>query len=117
MYINSGGGIVTAGLAIYDTMQASHFNWAGSWQSAKQLSNIHHWLSAVCEQPHHNPVHGPGSVHGQLAIVCRGDRAAHVTAQQPHYAAPTLGGCTGGMDLATCHNLLASNRLSICLKT
>ena len=52
-------------------------------------------------------MHGPGSVHGQLAIVCRGDRAAHVTAQQPHHAAPTLRGCTGGLDLGTCHSLLA----------
>ena len=74
---------------------ATSLGWAQ--MSAKLLSNIHHCLSAVCEQPHHNPVHGPGSVHGQPATVRRGDWAAHVTAQQPHHAAPALWGCTGGM--------------------
>ena len=87
-----------------------------AWQtSAKQLSTTKFWLSAVCEQPHHNPVHGPGSVHGQPAAVRRGDWAAHVPAQQPHHAAPTLGGCTGGMSLGTCRSLPAFCRLPLCL--
>lgn len=93
---------------------ATSLGWAQ--MSAKLLSNIHHCLSAVCEQPHHNPVHGPGSVHGQPATVRRGDWAAHVTAQQPHHAAPALWGCTGGMYGGTCRGLLAFCRLPVWLK-
>lgn len=31
LYINSPGGVVTAGLAIYDTMQVGGLGWAGWW--------------------------------------------------------------------------------------
>ena len=66
LYINSPGGYVTSGLAIYDTMQASVFYL--SIVFLYSISDILIHLSSVYQIPRAHGLRGAGGVHGQLVV-------------------------------------------------
>ena len=98
MYINSGGGVVTAGLAIYDTMQV-HLQCAGLLYGHVYMSRHNHGaaVDAVCTQSYQYTVCRASCFHGVFAALCWRGWNKEIFAKQQDHAAPAVWGIKGNM--------------------
>ena len=102
MYINSPGGIVTSGMAVYDTMQVDAVCKAdvqgGVLIVCDRVFRLPYLLEtdrpslvlAVSEEPRPHDVRGAGRIDGVTPTGSRRAERASIAAQQPHHAASAL---------------------------
>ena len=112
MYINSGGGIVTAGLAIYDTMQV-HPVRAGLLHGFTLQHDHRACVAAVCTQSHQHTMRWASCFHGIIVALCWRGWNKEILAKQQDHAAPAIWGIKGNM---LRHNPLQSAHMS-CIST
>lgn len=87
MYINSPGGVITAGLAIYDTMQVTRPPLKLLLLSFPCPSHL--LLMVVHSKPGSHCLHWPGCQYGVIPSGRGGQGASHVAPALPDHDSPT----------------------------
>ena len=96
MYINSPGGLVTAGMAMYDTMQVCLMrSFLRDFMSHAIVifsrgSPIHLFITVVHSPGRSHDLHGPVCFHGKPPVGWRSTELSVCLAECPHHAASAI---------------------------